>query len=113
VVVSSERRGDAFYLGYYWRGANGVEPLMDDAAVNGPLPDLFPVAEPVVVLGPIADDPQLMAAVGPRAQPGQAILSGAQVAWAAWPGVQWGQSQDPLTLAPLYLRPPTASNPSR
>ncbi|AEJ39139.1 universal bacterial protein YeaZ [Sulfobacillus acidophilus TPY] len=109
VVVTSERRGSAFYLGYYWVGPSGPEPLIPDTAINGALPEGFPLTREVVVLGPAAEDAQWLSRIGRQARPGQAILSGGQVALTAWPAVQWGESDDPLTLAPAYLRPPAAS----
>ncbi len=106
VLVTSERRGPAFYLGYYWIGESGPEPLMPDTAVSGALPGRFPIAEEAWVLGPAVDDAALMAALGARLRPALDGLSGIDVAIQGWRGLQWGQADDPLLLAPAYLRPP-------
>jgi tRNA threonylcarbamoyladenosine biosynthesis protein TsaB len=106
VVVSSERRGPAFYLGYYWTGDDTAQPLMPDMAISGSLPSIFPVAEPVVVLGPAADDPRLCDQIGPAVRPLHRHISALDVALLGWPALQWGQGDDPVSLAPSYLRPP-------
>lgn len=109
VVVTSERRGPAFYLGYYWSGFQGVEPLIPDVAVSGPLPTPFPIAEEVDVLGPLADDPEGLARIGPRAHSAPYNLSGLQVALEGWSALQWGKADVPVALAPAYLRAPAAT----
>lgn len=106
VLVTSERRGPAFYLGYYWVGASGPEPLMPDTAVSGVLPDGFPMIEEAWVLGPAAEDAELRARLGHRLKPALDGLSGIDIAIQGWHGLQWGQADDPLLLAPAYLRPP-------
>ena len=112
VVVTSERRGPAFYLGYYWVGHDGVEALMPDMAVSGRLPEIFPVLDDVLVLGPGANDPQFMDQIGPRAEPGGGDIHGVAVALEGWPGLQWGKADDPMLLTPQYLRPAAVSRPS-
>jgi tRNA threonylcarbamoyladenosine biosynthesis protein TsaB len=109
VIVTSERRGAAFYLGDYFRGADGPEPLSPDRAISGTLPPMFPLSVAVWVLGPAGEDPALLQQIGPRAEPLDADLSGVNVALEGWPAVQWGKADDPLALAPRYLRAPAVS----
>lgn len=112
VVVTSERRGPAFYLGYYWVGPTRVEAIIPDAAVSGDLPSIFPVVDTVTVLGPAAGDPALLQAIGPNTRPEFWDIRGAEVALEGWPGLQWGKADDPVLLAPQYLRPAAKSRPS-
>ncbi len=113
VVVTSERRGPAFYLGYYWVKEGVVQPLMEDVAVSGELPMPFPVVDDVVVVGPAAQDPGFLARIGPQAHPGWHQLSGVAVAQLGWPALQWGEADDLVGLAPGYLRPPAVTWPKR
>lgn len=113
VVVTSERRGPAFYLALYYVGADHVVPIVPDTAISGALPAPFPLADAVWVVGPAAEDPALMRAIGPQARPHDAEISGLNVARLAWPGLQWGQTDDVSLLQPSYLRPPAISRPAR
>lgn len=112
VVVTSERRGPAFYLGYYLVEKDGVEAIVPDAAVSGPLPDAFPLSDEVVVVGPAAGDPDMLRMIGPRARSSYEDISGVNVALLGWPGLQWGTSDDAVLLAPSYLRPAAVSRPN-
>lgn len=112
VVVTSERRGPAFYLGYYWAKEGGVQPFMKDVAVSGELPAPFPVPHDVVVVGPASEDPHLLASIGPRARACRRDLSGVEVARLGWPTLQWGKADDLVGLAPAYLRPPAITQPN-
>ncbi|MCL5116022.1 MAG: tRNA (adenosine(37)-N6)-threonylcarbamoyltransferase complex dimerization subunit type 1 TsaB [Firmicutes bacterium] len=109
VVVSSERRGPAYYLGYYYVGASGAEALMPDTAVSGHLPPRFPVSEEVLVVGPLARDPEALRLIGPKARPVHVDMSGVEVALEGWSALQWGKTDQPVALAPAYLRPPRVS----
>lgn len=109
VLVTSERRGPAFYLGYYWTGNAGPEALFPDTAISGELPSIFPVADDVTVIGPLSRDPVMMARIGPRARGEAWDISGVHIALQGWPELQWGKGDDPVTLAPAYLRPPAIS----
>jgi tRNA A37 threonylcarbamoyladenosine modification protein TsaB len=113
VVVTSERRGPAFYLALYYVGADHVVPIVPDTAISGALPNIFPIAEPIQVVGPAVDDPELLAALGPLAVPASWNLSGSEVARLAWPGLQWGRGDDVFALRPSYLRPAAISRPAR
>lgn len=105
IIVTSERRGPAFYLGYYWSDRYRVEALAPETAVSGELPPLFPVHEVVTILGPAGADPSLCRQLATQAEVGQDQISGVQVAQLAWPALQWGKADDPMVLAPSYLRP--------
>ncbi|MCY0878614.1 MAG: tRNA (adenosine(37)-N6)-threonylcarbamoyltransferase complex dimerization subunit type 1 TsaB [Firmicutes bacterium] len=109
VIVTSERRGPAFYLGDYFRGKDGPKPLSPDRAISGALPPNFPLSVAVWVLGPAGRDPAVLQQIGPRAEPLEADLSGVNVALEGWFAVQWGRADDPLSLAPRYLREPAVS----
>ncbi|NMP24207.1 tRNA (adenosine(37)-N6)-threonylcarbamoyltransferase complex dimerization subunit type 1 TsaB [Sulfobacillus harzensis] len=109
VVVTSERRGPAFYLGYYWVGAEGPESIIPDTAISGALPDLFPTSEAVWVLGPLAEDPAALRAIGPHARPAFLDCSGVLVALEGQAALQWGKTDHPAALAPQYLRVPAAA----
>lgn len=109
VVVTSERRGSAYYLGYYWVGDDGPERLIPDMAISGILPAIFPVPDPVWVLGPLAEDDEGLAAIGPRARPAFFEMSGVSVALEGQAALQWGKTDHPAALAPQYLRVPQAA----
>lgn len=109
VVVSSERRGPAFYLGYYFVGSQGPEAYIEDYAVNGGvLPPIFPVACPVLVVGPLGQELSL---IGPHARPLEVPILGSNVARLGEIAVQLGQVQTAEALAPAYIRPPAVSAP--
>ncbi len=112
VVVTSERRGRAFYMGYYWTGGSQAQPIWPDSAISGDLPAIFPVNDEVVVLGPVGQDPAMLRKIGVRAKPGREDLSGVAVALLGWPGLQWGRGEDPVAIAPAYLRSPATSGSS-
>ena len=109
VVVTNERRGPAFYIGYYWVGPNGPEAVMPDTAVSGALPSIFPITAEVLVLGPLAGDPEGLRAIGPRACGAHYELSGILVALEGWSALQWGKPDHPAALAPAYLRLPAVT----
>lgn len=113
VVVTSERRGPVFYLGYYYRSDNGVTAIIPDLAISGVLPEMFPLSDPVQVVGPASDDPALLAAMGPLATAARWHISGSELARLAWPGLQWGHGDDVFALSPSYLRPAAISRPTR
>lgn len=106
VLVTSERRGTAFYAGYYWNGPKGPEPLWTDTAIDGDLPEIFPVTEPIAVIGPLTEMENWQQRVGPRAYAVNVPLTGSAVARLASGRLQLGQSSSPLALAPAYIRPP-------
>ncbi|MDA8194040.1 MAG: tRNA (adenosine(37)-N6)-threonylcarbamoyltransferase complex dimerization subunit type 1 TsaB [Thermaerobacter sp.] len=111
VLVTSERRGTAYYAGFYWRAEDGPVPIWPEQAINGPLPAEFPFADPVTVIGPMTELPDWREQVGPKAQAGDVPLTGSAVARLARIGLQLGQSVSPLALSPLYLRAPAVSRP--
>ena len=107
VLVTSERRGEAFYAGYYENHENGSRVLMPDIPIDrNQLPDLFPVAEAVYVLGPLADSPAGLFLVGPGAVPMKIALLGSSVALLARVALMAGQGDSLVGLSPLYARPP-------
>ncbi|PSR20453.1 MAG: tRNA (adenosine(37)-N6)-threonylcarbamoyltransferase complex dimerization subunit type 1 TsaB [Sulfobacillus acidophilus] len=112
VVVTSERRGMAFYLGYYWVDVDGAQALMPDVAVQGRLPLRFPLAEEVTVLGPAGADAALLRQIGRVAHPDRRAISGVPVAMRGWSRLQWKGADDPVGLAPTYLRSVAISRPN-
>lgn len=111
VLVTSERRGKAFYAGYYWIGGDGAESLMADMAVQDRLPAPFPVAEPIRVVGAIADDGAWLQQVGPGAIPTQLPCYGSNVAKAARRDLAVGKTDDCLSLLPRYIKAPAIGYP--
>lgn len=109
VLVTSEPRGQAFYLGYYWRGTEEPEPLTEDMAINGTLPARFPLSERAVVLGALNQDAGFMRRLGTDVRPLEVPLLGSSVALLGRIGLQWGQHDDPMVLAPAYLRSPVTT----
>lgn len=68
VVASAERRGNQVYLGVYWRGALGAEPLVPDRPWTLPdVPRSFDRTRPVIVTGPLAEDVAWVRSVGAEA----------------------------------------------
>ncbi|AUW93991.1 tRNA (adenosine(37)-N6)-threonylcarbamoyltransferase complex dimerization subunit type 1 TsaB [Sulfobacillus sp. hq2] len=110
VLVSSERRGPAFYAGLYYCGGSVPEPLVPDFAANGALPEQFPWSGPVGVLGPLASDSEMLKAISPEAYRLDLPLLGSQVARLAEFTVQYGDGVGALNLSPAYLRAPAISN---
>lgn len=107
VLVTSERRGQAFYGGFYEvAGDGGVIPLIPDFAANGELPKAFPEERALYVLGPLAEDPEWMERIGPQAVALEKPLLGSAVARMALADLILGISDSPMDLAPAYLRPP-------
>lgn len=111
VVVTSERRGPAFYLGYYYVGDDKVEAIIPDMAISGTLPPIFPLSDAIKVLGPLNQNLHDLARIGMHSQKSEAVLSGLSIAQLGWSALQWGHTDDPVTLAPAYLRPPAISVP--
>jgi tRNA threonylcarbamoyladenosine biosynthesis protein TsaB len=102
VLVTSERRGSAFYGGYYFLGQNGPEAIMDDFPVDGVLPDRFPTGEAVAVIGALANDREWLQRVGPRAYGlDQVPLLGSAVARL---GEARSSCDNPVSLSPSYLK---------
>ena len=102
ILVTTERRNQAFYGGLYFTGTSGPEAILDDFPVDGHLPEYFPTAQPIWVVGAIRDDPEWLARVGPLAKGlDDVALLGSNVARLGW---RLGFSDDPITLAPAYLR---------
>jgi tRNA threonylcarbamoyladenosine biosynthesis protein TsaB len=112
VVVTSERRGPAFYLGYYWVGVDGPQAIMPDTAVSGALPPRFPLAEEVTVVGPAITDNLLLRQIARFVRIDARSISGVQVAMQGWSRLQWGRADDPVGLAPAYLRSVAISRPN-
>ncbi len=107
VLVTSERRGGAFYAGYYENAEGGSRTLIPDLPIDrNLLPDPFPVAEPVFVIGPLADSAEGLGLVGPRAVPWKIALLGSSVALLARTALMVGQSDSIVGLSPAYTRPP-------
>ncbi|PSR28193.1 MAG: tRNA (adenosine(37)-N6)-threonylcarbamoyltransferase complex dimerization subunit type 1 TsaB [Sulfobacillus thermosulfidooxidans] len=112
VFVSSEKRGPAFYAGLYFLGHNPFpEVIIPDWAVNQFLPDLFPLSEPVAIVGPVAADRSYSYQVSSHPISLQCPILGSRVAFLGQSRLQLGQVDDPMTLAPLYIRPPAISTP--
>lgn len=112
VFVSSEKRGPAFYAGLYYVGKNPLpEVIMPDWAVNGSLPDEFPLSEPVAIVGPVASDPSYTFHVSVNPVALTCPILGSRVAFLGQSRLQLGQVDDPMTLAPAYIRPPAISTP--
>ncbi len=112
VFVSSEKRGPAFYAGLYFIGGNGPpEAITAEWAVNGPLPERFPLTEPVAVVGPLASDPAQIREVSVHPLALSYPILGSRVAFLGQGRLQLGQVDDPTTLAPVYIRPPAISMP--
>ncbi len=107
VLVSSERRGKAFYVGYYQNHASGSETLIPQMAIDGNrLPDLFPVDDEVLVLGPLGDSKEGLRLVGPRAVAYNIALLGSSVALLARAALMADQGDSVMALSPLYVRTP-------
>jgi tRNA threonylcarbamoyladenosine biosynthesis protein TsaB len=102
VLVTTEKRGDAFYGGFYLHGASGPEPVIADFPVDGTLPALFPRWGMTWVVGAIADDPEWLSRVGPEA----VGLTGAPLlgSYVARVGLAAGFRDHPERLAPAYLK---------
>lgn len=112
VFVSSEKRGLAFYAGLYFIGRNPLpEVIIPEWAVNGTLPDRFPLTESVAVLGPLASEPSEMLRVSVKPHALTCPILGSRVAFLGQSRLQLGQVDDPMTLAPVYIRPPAISTP--
>lgn len=111
VLVTTERRGTAFYGGYYVIEREGPHALCDDFPVDGRLPGIFPVADVVLVVGAVADDPVWLAQVGPSAARCDLRLSGANIARLAARRLRLGAADDPRTLLPAYLKTPHLTTP--
>ncbi len=112
VFVSSEKRGLAYYAGLYFIGRNFLpEVVMTEWAVNGELPDRFPLAEPVAVVGPLASDSSQISQVSVHPLALDWPILGSRVAFLGQGRLQLGQVDDPMTLAPVYIRPPAISTP--
>lgn len=109
VVVTSERRGPAFYAGCYRRDAGGVHPLARDVAAQGvaapPWPGLK-VPGPVAVTGPLAAEPAFLELWGPGARALDLPLLGSAVARLAQTALEAEGPDDPAGLLPAYVRPP-------
>jgi tRNA threonylcarbamoyladenosine biosynthesis protein TsaB len=112
VLVTTEKRGPAFYAGLYFCGGNIPEPLAPDWAANGDLPGEFPLHDAVGVLGPLSRDPGWMTLISRKAVPLDYPLLGSRVALLAQSRVQWGQWEEAMDLAPSYIRPPAISSRS-
>ena len=103
VLVTSERRGAAFYGGYYLRETDGPKPLMPDFPVDGALPAPFPVTGSVAVIGALADDPAWLERVGAHAYGLTEVpLLGSAVARIA----DFAAPIDAVRLTPAYLKAP-------
>lgn len=111
VLVTSERRGSAFYAGVYWRGEGTVEPVIAEVAVNEALPRIFPWNGALTVIGPVDELPDWRERIGMQAQSVDVPLTGSAVAHLARIRLQLGQSVSPIALSPLYLRAPAISQP--
>jgi tRNA threonylcarbamoyl adenosine modification protein YeaZ len=109
VLVTSERRGQAFYGGLYYNAVGGPEPIVQDFPVDAQLPEDFPRLDGLWVIGPLVDDPWWMNRFGPKAKPLLNIpLLGSNVAKL---GVLQGFTSDPVQLAPAYLKPASVGAP--
>ncbi len=113
VLVTSEKRGPAFYAGLYFCGAGVPEAIIPDWAASGNLPEAFPWRGPVGVLGPLGLDSEWLAAIGPEATALNFPLLGSQVARLAQSRVQCGEWEDALNLSPAYIRAPAISTSGR
>lgn len=107
VLVTSERRGGAFYAGYYLNHETGSQTLVADRAVDkNRLPDPFPVDDELWVLGPLKDSPNDLKLIGPRARASNIALLGSSVALLARVALINGQDDPVMGLGPMYARPP-------
>lgn len=107
VLVTSERRGKAFFAGYYLNHESGSQTLLADMAIDkNQLPDIFPVEEEVFVLGPLKDTPEDLLLIGPQARASNIALLGSSVALLARVALINGQDDPVMGLGPVYARPP-------
>lgn len=111
VLVTTERRGDAFYGGFYLVEAEGPHALREDFPVDGALPDAFPVADVVLVAGAVRDDPAWIERVGPKAVPVDLPLTGPAIARLAQRALLRNGAVDPAILLPAYLKEPHLTAP--
>lgn len=104
VLVTSERRGNAFFGGLYFNGASGPEAIVKDFPVDGVLPPSFPRAESLWVIGALSEDQDWLVRIGPLAKGLSNVpLLGSNVArLACLNGL--GAGADPLQVAPAYLK---------
>ncbi|MCY0880373.1 MAG: tRNA (adenosine(37)-N6)-threonylcarbamoyltransferase complex dimerization subunit type 1 TsaB [Firmicutes bacterium] len=107
--VTTEWRDPAFYAGLYVRHQQIPEAIVGDQAFDRQWPEFLPTAENWCVLGPIAHQPRLLQRVGPHVQPCFTPLKGSSVAAIAACEMRQGLYDDPLTIAPVYLRRPAAT----
>ncbi|CAB1129280.1 putative Inactive homolog of metal-dependent proteases, molecular chaperone [Candidatus Hydrogenisulfobacillus filiaventi] len=114
VVVTSERRGEAFYAGCYRREGEGVRALAADVAASGtgvsPWPGLQP-EPPVAVTGVLAGEDRFRAVWGPGTRALPLPLLGSAVARLARTAMETEGPDDPETLLPAYVRPPGITRP--
>jgi tRNA threonylcarbamoyladenosine biosynthesis protein TsaB len=106
VVVTSERRGPAFYLGLFRIGDAGPEPAIPEQAVDGELPAPFPLGEAAWLVGPMAGDEAWRPRFGSLVTPHPLPLYASNVARLAERRLAAGQADPVEQLLPRYLRPP-------
>lgn len=104
VVATSERRGDQAYLGVYFRGAAGAECLWADRRWVLPAVPEVPrrAGDPVLVVGPLAEDAAFIRALGAVRMPDGAVRPAEGLVRL----VRTGQIRacDPRQVEPNYLR---------
>ncbi len=104
VVASAELLRGELYVGVYRCRGDGVEALVADRAwALGDVPPGWEGDGPVLVTGPLGDQPPLMARLRATPIPAAAVFRAAGLA-------QLGRTAppvDPLGLEPQYLRPAT------
>lgn len=105
VVVSAERRREKVYLGVYYLGEMGPEPVIADCSWT--LPDVPPGLEPnrrLGVVGPMAEDRDWLDSLG---VPVKILSSGSLGVGVARVARMPGRGPtDPVGLEPAYLRAP-------
>lgn len=109
VLVTSERRGPAFYAGHYAVEPDGPRALRPDWAVDAEASDPLVATGRVAVVGPLADDGAWLERQGPGAYRLDLPLLGSSVARLGRIRLQWGQTDSRIGLAPVYIRPPATS----